>query len=187
MSWGWLKYESCCARANRAGRTGIAGDPRLRHQRLQDQGRLTLTRLVTTLTTAIRSAYDQLANHIGQPAGLRQIVDSANDLFARRGLENFAEGVLTLNFGTDWLATGGLIAAKGRNPPGMAPEMLEEPVIVSAAGRFRGWMNHPLHEIGDSQIAQALRSCLERRISWRLRVIPRYFSRPVRSGRSRSI
>ncbi len=55
---------------------------------------LTLTRLVTTLTTAIRS-YDQLATISASRRGLRQIVASANDLFARRGLENFAEGVLT--------------------------------------------------------------------------------------------
>ncbi len=130
---------------------------------------LTLTRLVTTLTTAIRS-YDQLATISASRRGLRQIVDSANDLFARRGLENFAEGVLTQISALIGLPPEGLIAAKAEIRQD-GTEMLEEPVIVSAAGRFRGWMNHPLHEIGDSQIAQALRSCLERRISL---ATPRY-------------
>ena len=122
---------------------------------------LTLTRLVTTLTTAIRS-YDQLATISASRRGLRQIVDSANDLFARRGLENFAEGVLTQISALIGLPPEGLIAAKAEMRQD-GTHTIDEPVIVSAAGRFRSWMNHPLREISDHRIADALRQSLENR------------------------
>lgn len=122
---------------------------------------LTLTRLVTTLTTAIRS-YDQLATISTSRRGLRQIVDSANDLFARRGLENFAEGVLMQISALIGLPPEGLIAAKAELRPD-GSNRIDEPVIVSAAGQFKSWMNHPLNEIGDPKIAGALRECLETR------------------------
>lgn len=122
---------------------------------------LTLTRLVTTLTTAIRS-YDQLATISASRRGLRQIVDSANDLFARRGLENFAEGVLMQISALIGLPPEGLIAAKAELRHD-GSNRIDEPVIVSAAGQFKSWMNHPLNEIGDPRIASALRECLETR------------------------
>jgi CheY-like chemotaxis protein len=77
---------------------------------------LTLTRLVTTLTTAIRS-YDQLATISASRRGLRMIVDSATDLFGRRGLENFAAGVLTQISALVRLSPEGLIAAKAETAP----------------------------------------------------------------------
>lgn len=122
---------------------------------------LTLTRLVTTLTTAIRS-YDQLATISASRRGLRMIVDSATDLFGRRGLENFAAGVLTQISALVGLSPEGLIAAKA--DLGQSGEMAcDEAVIVGAAGRFRDWINHPLHDLQDKKIADALRQCLETR------------------------
>jgi diguanylate cyclase (GGDEF)-like protein len=122
---------------------------------------LTLTRLVTTLTTAIRS-YDQLATISASRRGLRMIVDSATDLFGRRGLENFAAGVLTQISALVRLSPEGLIAAKAETAPHHS-HVDDEPVIVGAAGKFRDWINHPLHDLQDKKIANALRQCLEQR------------------------
>ena len=94
--------------------------------------------------------------------GLRMIVDSATDLFGRRGLENFAAGVLTQISALVRLSPEGLIAAKAETAPHHT-HVDDEPVIVGAAGKFRDWINHPLHDLQDKKIANALRQCLEQR------------------------
>ena len=102
---------------------------------------------------------------------------------ARAG--NFAEGVLTQISALIGLPPEGLIAAKAEMRQD-GTHTIDEPIIVSAAGRFRSWMNHPLREISDHRIADALRQSLENRTNVVDSGSTRCSSKPARNAKSPS-
>jgi diguanylate cyclase (GGDEF)-like protein len=120
---------------------------------------LTRTRLVTSLTTAIRS-YEQIRALAYSRQGLEKIIRAASDLFEKRALESMAEGVLTQIAGLLGFPPNGVVCAQRGFPlDGSAPEQL---FVIGAVGRYAHAINHPLHDLGDPQIEDAIQSAIKR-------------------------
>lgn len=118
---------------------------------------LTRIRLLTTLTTAIRS-YDQIRTISASRRGLAMIVNSAADLFSQRALRNFAEGVLTQIAALLGLPPEGLLCARDSFSSG--PGATRPLTVVGAAGSYRELIDRPLEEINDPAIVDSVRRCL---------------------------
>ncbi|MCB1886402.1 MAG: EAL domain-containing protein [Rhodocyclaceae bacterium] len=123
---------------------------------------LTHVRLVTALTAAIRS-YDQIRTLAASRRGLDMIVQSAGELFGRRALVSFAEGVLTQIAALLRLEPEGLICARSGSP--FAQQSDSALYIVGAAGRFRSHVSRPLAELGDAEIVHTINRCMAARTS----------------------
>jgi len=121
---------------------------------------LTRTRLMTSLTTALRS-YEQIRTIAYSRRGLEKIVAATADLFERRALETLAEGVLTQIAGLLGFSPSGVVCAQRGFPLDHSdPDHL---YIVGAVGRYAGVINHPLEELGDPHIERVIRQCMERK------------------------
>lgn len=121
---------------------------------------LTRTRLVTTLTTALRS-FEQIRTINASRRGLDLIVRSAADLFSRRVLKGFAEGVLTQIAALLGLRPEGLLCAQHEpcaSSATMPPD--DELLIVAAAGRYAPCIDTPLDSLHDSRIVALIRRAL---------------------------
>ena len=126
------------------------------------KGELTQTRLLTSLTTAIRS-YDQLCRLERSRRGLEMIVDASNQLMAKQGIRAFSEGVLTQITALIGVKSEGVVCAVSVPPDNDAAP--REPRIIAAAGRFGPLIQHRLSEIDDERIASALAAALRDRKS----------------------
>ncbi len=129
---------------------------------------LTRVRLLTTLTTAIRS-YHQIRTISAGRRGLSMIVHSATDLFSRRALKGYAEGVLIQLSALLRLRPEGILCAHIDHDYGHDgdEEGIDEsdlpPRIVGAAGKFSKFIDQPLEVIGNTNIIAAVRECLRKR------------------------
>lgn len=123
---------------------------------------LTHVRLVTALTAAIRS-YEQIRTISASRRGLDLIVQSAAELFGRRALASFSEGVLTQIAALLRLEPEGLICAQSGSP--FAPESDSALYVVGAAGRFRNHVSRPLSEVAERDIVQTITRCMSARTS----------------------
>jgi diguanylate cyclase (GGDEF)-like protein len=132
----------------RTGQPGYAPELRvIREYDINDyktKSELTQIRLLTTLTTAIRS-FDQIRTIMAGRRGLTLIVNSAADLFSNRSLAAFAEGVLTQLAALLGLSPEGLLCARNA-PPGGPGEALPL-VVIGAAGKYNRLINRPLDEL----------------------------------------
>jgi diguanylate cyclase (GGDEF)-like protein len=121
---------------------------------------LTRTRLMTSLTTALRS-YEQIRTIAYSRRGLEKIVAATADLFEKRALETLAEGVLTQIAGLLGFSPSGVVCAQRGFPLDHSdPDHL---YVVGAVGRYAGAINHPLEELGDPHIEQVIRQCMARK------------------------
>jgi diguanylate cyclase (GGDEF)-like protein len=124
------------------------------------KGELTRTRLVSSLTTAVRS-YDQIRTINYSRRGLEKIVRAASELFDKHALESMAEGVLMQMAGLLSLSPNGLVFAQRGCPlDGSDPNRL---YVVGAVGRYADAMNRPLDALGDARIEQAIRKAMLKR------------------------
>jgi diguanylate cyclase (GGDEF)-like protein len=122
---------------------------------------LTRTRLVTSLTTAIRS-YEQLRSIIEGRRKLDHLVRTSPALFARHNLDDFARGALLQVASLLEMEPHGVFCA--RRGLGIDNEERERYCVVSAQGRHAGEMGRAIEDISDSRLAGLLRgSCQERR------------------------
>jgi diguanylate cyclase len=131
----------------RTGQPGYAPEMRvIREYDINDyktKSELTRVRLLTTLTTAIRS-YDQLRTIMTARRGLAMIVDSAAELFSHRDLPSFAAAALDDAIALAGNGADGFLCAR-RNPSGS--RLSEPPNLVLAAGRcFTDRIARPLPE-----------------------------------------
>lgn len=121
----------------RTGQPGYAPEMRvIREYDINDyktKSELTRVRLLTTLTTAIRS-YDQLRTIMNARRGLSLIVESAADLLTRRDPGDFAAGALDAASRLAGGARGALLCMRRRRTPGATRE--ETLRIVGADGEF---------------------------------------------------
>lgn len=123
---------------------------------------LTRTRLITSLTAALRS-FEQIRTIAYVRRGLEKIVHASADLFEKRALESLAEGVLTQIAGLLRLAPDGLVCAQRGFPiDGSDPDRL---YVVGALGGFAAAVNHPLDALGEPRIETAIRESMARRCS----------------------
>ncbi|HUL93770.1 MAG TPA: EAL domain-containing protein [Burkholderiales bacterium] len=125
---------------------------------------LTRTRLATTIMAAVRS-FDQIRTIEAGRRGLDKIVNAAADIFARRGLRAFCDGVLKQMSGLLGLAPEGLVFAQKRTPATRldTPAPGEELRVVGAAGHYRELVDQPLRALKDSRIVDAIRRTMGER------------------------
>ncbi|MBA3998244.1 MAG: hypothetical protein C0466_13915 [Candidatus Accumulibacter sp.] len=145
----------------RTGQPGYAPELRvIRDYDINDyktKSELTRIRLLTTLTTALRS-YDQIRTITAGRRGLALIVNSAADLFSRRALKGFAEGVLTQLAALLGLPPEGLLCARDTQPvQGSEKRPL---MVVGAAGKYSALIDCPLDTIDDPLIVGDIRRCI---------------------------
>ncbi|WP_284616128.1 EAL domain-containing response regulator [Aquabacterium humicola] len=114
---------------------------------------LTRTRLVTTITTAVRS-YEQLRRIRASQAGLQHIVHAAAELATRREPVDFAEGVLQQAAALLRVAPQGLVCVQVDAGP---DDSLEAMHVVWADGPYR-----PLRGRSADALEPALRVPLRR-------------------------
>jgi diguanylate cyclase (GGDEF)-like protein len=118
---------------------------------------LTRTRLVTSLTTAIRS-YEQIRMVLESERGMDRIVRSAPALLAQRNIADFAENALSLMAGL--LGDGG---ADGvfctRRPPNGDANGASTLFIAAALGAFTPFKGEDVVAIADAGLLEALERC----------------------------
>ncbi len=117
---------------------------------------LTRNRLYTALTTAIRS-YDQIHTINASRRGLGMVIHASSHLLARKGVSEFAAGIITQICGLLGLPPEGLVCAYDHQAsPASA-------LIVAAAGNLTDCIDKQLGELPDRQVAGALRLALAER------------------------
>lgn len=105
------------------------------------KGELTATRLITTLTAAIRG-YEQLCALNGNRRGLALIARSAYDLFSRTDVESYASTALTLTAALLRVAPDGLVA--GFTQPQTALWSIADLTVFGALGPYQEHSGQPL-------------------------------------------
>jgi diguanylate cyclase (GGDEF)-like protein len=126
---------------------------------------LSRTRLITSLTAALRS-YEQISALEHSRRGLAKMVEASAELFENRGIRSFADGVLTQIAGLIGAMPGGIVCAR-RGPPGLITDDAERDTlyIVGAMGPYVDKINQPLNRLGDSEIEQAIITSVEQQQS----------------------
>jgi len=122
---------------------------------------LTRTRLLTTLTTALRS-YLQIEVIEASRRGLAHIVGASADLFSERSLARFASGVLTQLRGFVPGVIDGLVLGRGGDS-GEIPDGGDagaEPVVLAATEGLANLLGLSLDRIDDRALTDRLRSAL---------------------------
>lgn len=118
---------------------------------------LTRTRLLTTLTTAIRS-YLQIEVIEASRRGLTQIVGASADLFSERSVARFASGVLTQLRGFMPGVIDGLVLSGG----GRSERSEEQaPTVLAGAGLCQELIGQTLDQLQDSELKERLRLALK--------------------------
>lgn len=118
---------------------------------------LTRTRLYTVLTAAIRS-YKQICALESNRQGLELIVEGSAELSQLRGLQRFAEGVVTQLCALLGMLPEGLVCAQGAHGEGNS---LADARIVAAAGQFSSLIDTPLSAVQLPHVRERLQRCLE--------------------------
>ncbi|MEI7610416.1 MAG: DUF3369 domain-containing protein, partial [Rhodospirillaceae bacterium] len=110
---------------------------------------LTRTRLLSSLYSALR-AYGHIQNLEINRRGLEKIIAASADLFRRRSLVEFSEGILIQIGGLLGIETNGivLVRQRGSSEDGVGP------VILAAAGPFRDLAGAPLGSIPDHRVVR---------------------------------
>jgi len=128
---------------------------------------LTRTRLLTSLYAALR-AYGHIQALETSRRGLEQIIDASAELFRRKSLTAFCEGILTQLGGLLDIETSGIVLARKMPAPRHLPWLdtaENEPVILAAAGPYRHLSGSPLGHIRDEPLKMLLLATLEQRAS----------------------
>lgn len=120
---------------------------------------LTHTRLITTVSAALRS-YDQLRALSEHRRGLELIIRAAADLLEQHAIADLAEGVLTQLAALLRLPPGGIVVTHRGAPPSGDGDGI---YVVGASGRHAGHIARPLEHLHDERIVSAIRSAMKRR------------------------
>jgi predicted signal transduction protein with EAL and GGDEF domain/CheY-like chemotaxis protein len=121
----------------------------------KEKSELTQTRLWTAVACALRS-YQQIIALERNRRGLQIVIEASSDLMRRRGLDDFACGVVTQ------------IAAHLHVPPDGLLCVCQstrgsDAIVVGAAGKFAGSIDQPISTIGDPQAIKTITFALENR------------------------
>ena len=122
---------------------------------------LSRTRLVTSLTAALRS-FQQLRTIAEGRRGLEMIIRAAARLMQHQALSEFAEGVLIQVAAMLRLPPEGIVCAQRGSP--IESDDSEGLYIVGAAGELAGYIGHPLNDLPDgSGAVSAIAQCMQAR------------------------
>ena len=117
---------------------------------------LTRVRLYTSLTAAIRS-YRQILALEQTRAGLEIVVSASTQLGRQRGLQRFAEGLVTQLAALLGVPPEGLVCAQEPR------DRHDDARIIAAAGSYRELIHRPLSELAPGPVKQSLLQCLQTR------------------------
>jgi len=125
---------------------------------------LTLNRLFTTVTSAVRS-FDQLRRLDASRQGLEKIISASNEFITQPGLRSFAEGVITQIAGLLGVDPEGLVCA-AQSPSGApAASSGSRLHVIAAAGKYSDFIDRDLDDLSEQRIAGALKRSLQGRNS----------------------
>jgi len=125
---------------------------------------LTLNRLFTTITAAVRS-FDQLRRLDASRRGLEKIISASNEFITQPGLRSFAEGVITQIAGLLGVDPEGLVCA-AQSPSGApAASSGSRLHVIAAAGKYSDFIDRDLDDLSEQRIAGALKRSLQGRNS----------------------
>ncbi len=110
---------------------------------------LTRNRLISLLTTSLRG-YRQLHIINQSRRGLSLIVKSSSDIFKRKNLELFSQGVLTQLISLLDAPNDGVVCLMSNNVH--EPDTDGDFTVVTATGKFRRAINQKLSEIDDHNL-----------------------------------
>lgn len=117
---------------------------------------LTQTRLITTLTAAIR-AYAQLEAIEASNRGLADVAHSANTLFRIRSGREFARSLLDRLADMLAVSSHGLVCVE----PPSSPDPIEVGLqVLHASGRFAPLVGSTLEKVVDNDMLRTVRRCL---------------------------
>ncbi|WP_185970010.1 putative bifunctional diguanylate cyclase/phosphodiesterase [Tepidimonas alkaliphilus] len=123
----------------------------------KSKSELTRPRLLAAITSAVRS-YQQIRSIETHRLGLQRIIDASADLLERRGLQAFADGVLTQ-----------LAALLDVDPEGLVcahhPDDGQPCLILAAAGMYAHLIGQPLEALRGHPSTQHLLEALRQRRS----------------------
>ena len=123
----------------------------------KSKGEFTRHRLLTTLTTALRS-YEQIRTIEAGRRGLQRIVEGSASLLEITGLQRFADGVLTQLAGLLDVPPEGLVCAQGAS-------RIQDLTVLAAGGHYASLMTQPLEQLHGHPAVDRLRDALAQRAS----------------------
>ena len=121
---------------------------------------LTHTRLITTLTAAIRS-YEQIGALDESRRGLELLIETGNQLFVPRDVQAFADAALRHLEGFFGAPLSAVFY--GPSDGGLQGPGGETPCILAASGDYRELAGKPLSDVGNEALVNSLRSGLAAR------------------------
>lgn len=121
---------------------------------------LTRTRLITALSSALRS-YEQIRTIAENRRGLELIVRAAPGLLRPQALGSFAEGVLVQLAALLKVRIEGIVCAQRGSPFDRGDGRM---YVVGAAGRLGSHVGRPLDNLPDADVVNALQAAFEQRI-----------------------
>ena len=121
---------------------------------------LTRTKLITTVTSAIR-AYEQIHALSTSRRGLDVIIRANADLMGVHGLHNFAVGVVTWITSLLRVVTPGELGAHFM--VAVSGEVSNDRFIVASGGRYRGLVNQQIEAIADDDLRGKIAQVLQTR------------------------
>ena len=123
---------------------------------------LTRTRLISSLYAALR-AYTHLQTLETGRRGLEKIIAASADLFGRRSLVAFCEGILIQLGGLLGMEANGIVLV--RQTAAQGEELETEPVILAAVGPFTHLAGAPLSRLPDDGLKTLLAQSLKKRLT----------------------
>jgi diguanylate cyclase (GGDEF)-like protein len=131
----------------RTGHPGSAPELKVIHDYdindYKTKSELTQTRLVTSLTAALRS-YDQLETISKNRQGLEYIVSASAELFSQRAMNEYTKGVLTQIAALLRVGPEGIICVKVLDSENIGPY-----VIIGAEGKYKEQLDLDLSELNN--------------------------------------
>ncbi len=118
---------------------------------------LTRSRLAATMIAAIRS-YDQIRTIEASSRSLERIVEGASDLFARRGLDNLCDALLTHSRRLFGDYADGFVCLP--NHAAIDGTSQDELGIAAAAGAYQRFLGKSLSDIDDAKAVAAVHDVL---------------------------
>jgi diguanylate cyclase (GGDEF)-like protein len=147
----------------RTGQPGYAPELTMIHEYdindYRTKAELTHTRLITTVSAALRS-YEQLHALTEHRRGLELIVGAAANLMEQHAITHLATGILTQLAALLKLPVDGIVCTQRGSPLGDDGERC---YIVGAAGRHASYIAQPLEALPDVRIVSAIQSSVAQR------------------------
>lgn len=117
---------------------------------------LTRAKLLTTIISSLRS-YQQIMTISQSRAGLEKIITSSANLFEEHSVKSFCEGVVIQISSLIGLDSEGLLCARAGSLIDREDENL---YVLGAAGEYATFINQPIDELKNLEIAEDVSRCL---------------------------